>query len=198
MFDTKCLPNRHPNHYKKSMKKLIAITLLVFTFTSCQNSQTVTWETYTNEKYAYSFKYPSNGTVNADGMRLLEEGETIYAHTPETPKIFSVVVKDPQPYRDLNWHLELVEAYTKDLKTYVTEVWQMNEDNFGDIIPLKLRGLEAYEFTAEGTYKDFDNEYTLLQDYMYLFTKYEGLIYEIRYARDNRLAKKMLYTFRFH
>jgi hypothetical protein len=180
-------------------------------------SDKATWQTYTNERYEYSFRYPLDreGHVQIPGPSADElENSSSISFWNEPSGGF--------PYDNSSFHVELRNLPTQKnqiteemfqvwglpLKEYAQKIWQDNKDSaltrpakqVGDLVEFKLDGQTAYKFSLTDSYvsDDIAGGYSLGVDRETLFiaTAYKDNKYLIS-TNNDKLGNEILSTFKF-
>lgn len=174
------------------------------------------WETFTNKKYGYSFKYPDGMSPYSDVWVPAEESpliETIIFHkmTPEyqgpeyVQRLFSVEAHDPKVHYKGSPFLKTISL---PLLQFAQEIWDINKNEegpterrrikkVGHLTETTLDNHRAFKFSLTATYGDARGGYVLDEEYTYFLTEKGGIKYIIRFPSQGQIFKTMLSTFKF-
>lgn len=172
---------------------------------------TANWKTYTNTKYGYTLKYPSNLTVGENGMASGNANETtavaIYQEgktTLESPRLTVSVRLDSKELESLSHeHFQKVsvtkltnsekETASKNLGLLISDPKIVN--NYTKSI---FFGLDAYKYSVNSnTVDDGAAEYLVPSEtHNYIWLDFSNKHYLIAYT-DNLIMNQILSTFKF-
>ncbi len=151
-------------------------------------NQTANWQTYRNNKYFYSIKYP-NQLKTEDRMagQTSYDPNTLQIFSSDTNIVFTVQV--------------LTSANTSDLKTYVETIKNQNSTNanvkIGTITQTTIDNQNAFEIQVTGNGRDGGWQGTDSQPHTYMYVQNKNLKYQLDYANNDTFAPIILASFKF-
>ena len=167
------------------------------------------WKTYANEKYKYSFQYPSSSSVGINGMSPDEDLKQtfwpIVVFNPQNKKV-SLLTVEPDPPFSLHTSPGYTVFLNLSLDDLAQTIWKSNKnstnDNFpnkkiSDLSPVNIAGIQGYEFTLDSAFDLGGSGYALDAEQKYIFAESGGHKFMISLPTNNQDAEKILSTFKF-
>lgn len=147
------------------------------------------WQTYTNAKYGYEFKYPKGGSVGSNDMQASADvsGSIYYGESDNV-----------QNYNNLRFELVTDNTSKLAVKEYAEKIWQINKNNLNkavniepsEIHEVNVAGTKAYQFTLIGgfTYTGNGDGYILSEQNTFIFVQNGQNIFRINYPSRSTVA----------
>lgn len=165
---------------------------------------TSTWQTFENEKYGFTIKYPSSASPwleaeSAFPLSVLKQYNEVIISDNAEIKV-RVKVKDPSFYSVASIGNTAIEIMSMNLKSYAKRIWELNSERLDpqkeSLLEVDFMGYKGYKFSTLNGYVDELGGGTYETKHNYIFIEHKGIKYVFEYF-DNNTSKTVLNTFQF-